>query len=317
MELEYILDIIQEACQISWSYILDSETRIYFLYLFSSCLLAFYVFRRSSVKTNFLKYVFNKRIWASRSAMMDYMLFLFNNIIKVALIGPYLIVGLYIAFYINEYLLQLFGIPSRTLTMTQTVIFYTISLSLINDFLSFVVHYLMHRIPFLWEFHKIHHSATSLNPMTQYRIHPLELVINNVRSIITFGFVTGIFDYLSNHTLDKILFIGVNIFSFLFLFFGANLRHSHVKLTYPSFLEKLLISPYQHQIHHSQKESHFDKNLGSKLAIWDWLFGTLILSKSAKRISFGIGKESKNYHSFWNVLFMPLKNLFSLKKKDV
>ena len=315
MELDYILDVIQKAVHISRSYIIDSEKRIYFLYLFSSFVLAYYVFKRSRLHTSFLKYVFNKRIWTSRSAVNDYLLFLFNNLVKVALIGPYLILGLYIAFYINEYLLQLFGFPSESLTMTQTVIFYTISLSLLNDFLSFVIHYLMHKIPFLWEFHKIHHSATTLNPITQYRIHPIELIINNVRSIITFGFVTGIFDYLSSHPLDKMLFIGVNIFSFLFLFFGANLRHSHVKLSYPTFLEKIIISPYQHQIHHSQKESHFDKNMGSKLAVWDWAFGTLILSKAATRISFGLGKESIRYNSFLNILLLPFKNLFVKMKK--
>ena len=41
----------------------------------------------------------------------------------------------------------------------------------------------MHKIPILWEFHKIHHSATSLNPITQYRLHPLELLINTLENI--------------------------------------------------------------------------------------------------------------------------------------
>ena len=64
------------------------------------------------------------------------------------------------------------------------------------------------------------------------------------------------------------------------MFFGANLRHSHVKLKYPSFLEYIFISPHQHQIHHSDNPIHFNKNMGSKLAIWDWLLGTLVLSLS-------------------------------------
>ena len=93
----------------------------------------------------------------------------------------------------------------------------------------------MHKLPFLWEFHKIHHSATSLNPLTQYRIHPFELIINNIRSILIFGLVTGLFDYLSAHQIDKLVFLGVNVFHFIFLLLGANLRHSHVKLKYPKF----------------------------------------------------------------------------------
>ena len=87
------------------------------------------------------------------------------------------------------------------------------------------------------------------------------------------------------------------MFSFIFLLFGANLRHSHVKLRYPKIIEYLLISPYQHQIHHSDNPKHFNKNMGSKLAIWDWMFGTLVLSKSASKIKFGIGKETRKYNS--------------------
>ena len=85
------------------------------------------------------------------------------------------------------------------------------------------------------EFHKVHHSATTMNPMTQDRIHPVELILNNARGIIGFGLVTGVFDYYSNHELDH-CFYRANIFTFLFMFFGANLRHSHVKLKYPNFL---------------------------------------------------------------------------------
>ena len=117
----------------------------------------------------------------------------------------------------------------------RPIIFYTITLTLVNDFLSYLIHFALHKIPILWEFHKVHHSATTMNPMTQYRIHPVELILNNARGIIGFGVVTGIFDYYSNHELDTVVFIGANIFTFLFMFFGANLRHSHVKLKYPSF----------------------------------------------------------------------------------
>ena len=62
--------------------------------------------------------------------------------------------------------------------------------------------------------------------------------------------------------------------------------------------------------------------MGSKLAVWDWLLGTLVLSKSVKRIRFGIGnKESYNYNTLFNNLWVPFKNigqsiikLFAIKK---
>ena len=250
----------------------------------------------------------------SKSALNDYLIFAFNNLFKVLFIGPYLILSLYIAFYIQEYLVIWFGFPENSLSIVETVIFYTITLTLVNDFLSYLLHLALHKIPILWEFHKVHHSATTMNPMTQYRIHPVELILNNARGIMGFGLVTGVFDYYSNHELDTIVFIGANIFTFLFMFFGANLRHSHVKLKYPNFLEYIFISPYQHQIHHSINKDHFDKNMGSKLAIWDFIFGTLILSKETSRIRFGVAGNQRDYSSFTNLIWLPFLKAFKLLK---
>jgi len=313
MVVEYlteIYDLLEETISLSLSYFVNTEKRIHILYLVTSTILAYYVYRKSKIKISFFKYLFPKKIWASKSAFVDYSLFCFNSLIKILFIGPYVIIGLYIAFYVNEYLLMIFGFPNNSLGITQTLILYTVALTIIGDFFTYLVHYAMHKIPMLWEFHKIHHSATSLNPMTQYRIHPVELMINNIRSIFVFGLITGIFDYLSAHQIDKMIFLGVNIFHFVFLLFGSNLRHSHVKLKYPRILEYIFISPFQHQIHHSDNPIHFNKNMGSKLAIWDWLLGTLVLSKSVSRLKFGIGsKESNDYTSLFTNLWMPFKNI--------
>lgn len=305
-----IIKLLNEASDLSISYFINPEKRIYFLYLLSSIILAYYIYRKKKDTVPFWKYIFKKKVWISKSAFVDYLLFLFNSFIKIIFIGPYIFLGLYLAFYINEYLLQNFGFIEEPLSKLQTMVLYTLSLTIFNDLFSYLIHYLMHRLPFLWEFHKIHHSATSLNPLTQYRIHPIELIINNFRSILVFGLITGIFDYMSSNQINKLIFLGVNIFSFLFYVFGANLRHSHVKLSYPKILEYLFISPYQHQIHHSIRKEHHNKNLGSKLAVWDWLFGTLILSGSKKSLRFGITDTKQKYTSFIYNLIAPFKHIF-------
>ena len=194
MVIEYlteIYDLLEETISLSLSYFVNTEKRIHILYLITSMILAYYVYRKSRIKTSFFKYLFPKKIWASKSAFVDYSLFCFNSLIKILFIGPYVIIGLYIAFYVNEYLLMIFGFPTNSLSIMQTLVLYTIALTIIGDFFTYIVHYAMHKIPMLWEFHKIHHSATSLNPMTQYRIHPVELIINNIRSIFVFGLITG------------------------------------------------------------------------------------------------------------------------------
>ncbi|WP_196888364.1 sterol desaturase family protein [Aureivirga sp. CE67] len=312
MSFHEIIDTINEALKLPFKNFIDPSKRVHFLYLATTILLALYVFIQTKTHKNFFKFLFHKKVWFGKSAKIDYKIIFFNSFVKVLLIGPFLILSLYIAYYVNEFLLHKFGYDAVKLSVTETLIYYTITLTILNDFFSFFIHYLMHKIPFLWEFHKIHHSATSLNPFTQYRLHPIELLINNAKNIIIVGFVTGLFDFMSNHQIEKVTFYGVNVLSFIFLSWGANLRHSHVKLTYFNFLEYILISPFQHQIHHSQNPEHFDKNMGSKLAIWDWMFGTLVRSKSVKRkIKFGIGLgDDKNYDTFWKNLHMPFTNLF-------
>jgi len=300
------------------NYLVDSDKRIFYLYLISSTFLAYYVYYKTKEKVSFITYLFNKKVWLSRSSRIDYSLIFFNSFVKVFLLGSFVYYGLKLAFFTDEFLSHTFGLASNSMSKFEIMFWFTISITIVKDFTSYITHLLQHKLPFLWEFHKIHHSATVLNPITQYRIHPFELVINNMTALIAFGLTTGLFDYLSLHQISEIEFLGANVFSFVFLFFGANLRHSHVKLNYFNWVESIFISPFQHQIHHSNNPLHYDKNLGAKLAIWDWLFGTLLKSKSIKKLNFGLGKNQDiHYKSFLQNLYMPFVTIFRrTKKKD-
>jgi sterol desaturase/sphingolipid hydroxylase (fatty acid hydroxylase superfamily) len=310
MEYTEILSFLNDGLELMFKYVSSPGKRTYALYLGTSLLLAFYVFYKSKKKGSFFKYILHKKVWLGTSAFVDYYFILFNSFFKLLLIAPFLLFGLKLAFNTNDVLLETFGYSSFSLNTTQTIILYTISLSILNDFTTYIVHFIYHKIPFLWEFHKIHHSATTMNPFTQYRLHPVELLINNAKGILVFGITTGVFDYLSEHQISKWTYLGVSVFSFLFYSWGANLRHSHVRLKFFNFLEYIFISPVQHQVHHSDNPEHFDKNLGSRFALWDWMFGTLIRSKQIQKITFGLGKEdNKNYTSFWKNLLMPFKNI--------
>ncbi len=309
--MDEFLNTIRKFLDLTLGYFFNPSKRIYVLYLFTSLLLALYVFYKSRKRGSFLKYIFNKEVWTSRSATIDYAMFLVNGIIKIVLIIPYTYFGFKILFYVSDYLTNSYGYVKNPLSMEKAVIYYTITLTLLTDLATYLTHLAMHKIPFLWEFHKIHHSATSMNPITQYRIHPIELIINNIQGLIVFGFVTGIFDYLADGHVNKWVFLGANVFSFAFFMLGANLRHSHVKLHYFDFLEYFFISPVQHQIHHSKNPKHWDKNMGSRLAIWDWIFGTLFTSKGVEKLSFGLGGgEDPKYVSFMQNMINPFVNNF-------
>ncbi len=291
------------------SYILNIEKRTYWAFLISSGVIAFFVYLAQKRRESFFAYLLNKKVWLSQSAGVDYALVVFNAFIKVILLGAFAVYGLRLTYEVTYHLEVWFGQPI-SLSQTEVLIYYSIALLLAKDFSFFIVHYAAHKIPFLWEFHKIHHSATSLNPFTQYRLHPVELIINNIVAIVVFALVTGLFDFLSDEKVEQYTIYGIGVAAFLFLSLGANLRHSHVKLKYPSWLEKFLISPYQHQIHHSNAPEHYNKNMGGKFAFWDLMFGTLIRSKEVEKVEFGLGEEDKDYDTFAkNLIISPIKNL--------
>lgn len=313
MTLEKVYRDLVEGLSMPIAHLLDTDSRLHVLYLFSSLLLAYYVYRKARIQGSFWNYIFRRDVWLSRSAMVDYGLIFFNSLLKVFLIGPYLVFGFYLSYQMEAWLPEVLGYPSFMLSATATVVLYTIVITIADDLGTYLIHALMHYVPFLWEFHKVHHSATVLNPVTQYRVHPVELILNNIQATATMGVVMGVFRYLSASPIDELTFIGANIFSFAFLFFGSNLRHSHVPLRYFNWLEYIFISPFQHQIHHSSDPRHHNRNMGSKLAVWDWMFGTLVRSQGVEEVEFGIGqRENARYTSVWKNLITPFLNLWNM-----
>jgi sterol desaturase/sphingolipid hydroxylase (fatty acid hydroxylase superfamily) len=144
-----------------------------------------------------------------------------------------------------------------------------------------------------------------MTPITVYRVHPVESIIYGLRGSVVLGAVIGLFAYcfgINNFSLATLL--GVNLFSFIFNVAGANLRHSHIEIAYWPWLEKILISPAQHQLHHSIENKHFNKNYGAMLAVWDWLFGSLHFSETGKKIRFGL---RPNEASATNIILIYLK----------
>ncbi len=54
-----------------------------------------------------------------------------------------------------------------------------------------------------------------------------------------------------------------------------HLQHSHIWISCPGLAGRIFMSPAHHQIHHSADPIHFNRNFGSCLSVWDWVFGTL------------------------------------------
>ena len=144
------------------------------------------------------------------------------------------------------------------------------------DYTLYVWHVLTHKLPFLWRFHQIHHADLDLTASTAIRFHFGEITISVL-------FRAG-----------QILLIGVSpsalqIWQSL-LFLSILFHHSNVRL--PKKLEekiqKLIVTPRLHGIHHSIEENEMNSNWSSGLTVWDFLHGTFRNDVSQNEITIGV-----------------------------
>ena len=253
--------------------------------------------------------MFNKHVWISRSALADYKVMLINSILMF-LVSPRLLAKTTVAYLVFNGMHILFNDRSYMSTeLPQWVIAlsFTMLLFLIDDFARYWLHRMLHTLPILWSFHKVHHSAIVLNPFTVFRTHPIEAILFSIRSTLVHGLTTAIFFFFFGDQVTLIMVLGASIFTFLFNFLGSNLRHSPVSIRYWSLIELIIMSPAQHHIHHSTAKDHIDKNFGVALSVWDWMFGSLCLSSAKENHKFGLsGEQSCKQHSLKNLYIEPI-----------
>lgn len=292
-------------------YFFDANKRIYIAYLLSALALAIPVYwiKFSSFSLlPFLRFVLPKLIYTHQSARHDYALLVINKVIKSVLFPIIVISMAPIAIGVSSTIESAFGyIKPITLSSSAIIVVFTSLLFLFDDLTRFILHYLMHKIPMLWEFHKVHHSAKVLTPFTIYRSHPVESLLYAFRMTLTQGFVVGVCYYLFGPTLKMYDILGANAFVFLFNFLGSNLRHTHIWLSWGDRIESYFISPAQHQIHHSDNPKHFDANFGSALALWDRLFFCHIKASQVDKITYGISVKHQGHNSLSQIYFEPFK----------
>ena len=284
-------------------YFVTSHQRIYLPYLVSALVIAYIYVRLYPHQRHKL---FSKQIWWHDSARLDYQYFVLVSLIKAFVIMPLILSSKEVSLWLTLSLQNSLGyMEAVTLSKSSVVLFYTLTLFVVGDLTRYWLHRLLHTMPALWEIHKVHHSAEVLNPLTFYRVHPLENVLFGLRYALSAGIVTGVFIYLVGARIGLVQIMGANLFVFLFGMAGANLRHSHIPVRYGNLLEHLFISPYQHQVHHSMELSH--KNFGGVLAVWDWIFNTLHIEK-VRELEFGL-KNRVRHDTLAGMLLSPFAEI--------
>ena len=131
---------------------------------------------------------------------------------------------------------------------------------IILDLIIWGQHFLSHKIPFMWRFHRMHHTDRDLDVTTAVRFHPFEIIFS------MFIKITAI--YILGASAIAVIIFEI-ILNGMAMFNHANLR---IPLRIENILRKFIVTPDLHRIHHSIYIDEHNKNFGFSLSIWDKIF---------------------------------------------
>lgn len=262
--------------------------------------------RPTSIR-GFVRSIFPRRIVLHPSTLIDLRLWLINS---VALASGYGMLSLGLFFWrdaVDAGLTSLFGGRAATLWPSWIILTLATVLQLLSYELAYWFgHYCFHKVPALWEFHKVHHSAEVMTTLTELRQHPIEIIVFvNLIGLAT-GLVFGVMTYVFGPGVRPFTLLSGNVLLMAFLITYGHLRHSNMWIPFTGAWGRILQSPAHHQLHHSVDPRHYDKNLGYALAVWDWAFGTLAVpAKTREPIIFGVGADNAGFRTVAGNVLAP------------
>ena len=185
---------------------------------------------------------------------------------------------------------------------------YTIIGLLLLDLIgAYLVHFIEHKIKFLWRFHVIHHTDTWIDTTTANRHHPGE-------SVIRFVFTTL-----------GVLVVGSPMWM-VFLYQTLSViatQFNHANISLPTkldiFLSYFIVSPNMHKVHHHYVLPYTDSNYGNIFSVWDRLFGTFTTLPKEELI-YGVDthmlpEENNQLRNLLKIPFQKLRSFNSEKKQ--
>jgi sterol desaturase/sphingolipid hydroxylase (fatty acid hydroxylase superfamily) len=308
------------------AYTLDLNSKTALPYMMSSLLIAWMLYRRDyrlgrvDRTVTFRSFLCPREIYLHRSALADYKYAACDLSIKLLLYTPLFSAMSWVLYKAIRSALEPVGFDVSSMTPFALAFMPGVVGFLFADFGFFFSHYLMHKVPLLWVFHEVHHSAEVLTPVTVHRVHPVEDLVNALVGSTILAATAATYSALSSQDVGLATIFGVNVLYFLFYVCAFQLRHSHVWLSYGPVLSRILISPAQHQIHHSVEGKHWNKNFGFTLAFWDLLFGSLYVPRSRETLRVGLPYgDPLDYTSVWKLYFLPFvkaARLLKVKRQD-
>jgi sterol desaturase/sphingolipid hydroxylase (fatty acid hydroxylase superfamily) len=207
--------------------------------------------------------------------------------IAALLIGP---IVKYMLQFTHDYsfgLLHLYPIPA----MVSMILGF-----LLMDLTMYYWHWMNHKIPWLWRFHNVHHVDPDLDVTTSMRFHMIEIAYSSIFRIIQISLIG----------LDPIIFISYELVFQCNTFF----HHSNIKLPIQleRILNKIMVTPRMHGIHHSDYRDETDRNYGIVFSFWDHMHRTIKLNIAQININIGVPAYQKpKDNTLINLLVMPFR----------
>lgn len=154
---------------------------------------------------------------------------------------------------------------------------------IVVDFVQWWTHRLLHRVEFLWNFHKVHHSVKEMGFAAHLRYHWMEPVVYNSLRYVPLAIIGG----FSAKDVAFVHFFNIVI---------GHLNHANINWDY-GWLKYIFNNPKMHIWHHSKElpaERKYGVNFGLTLSIWDYIFKTNYIPHSGRDIEIGF-KGDENF----------------------
>jgi sterol desaturase/sphingolipid hydroxylase (fatty acid hydroxylase superfamily) len=162
----------------------------------------------------------------------------------------------------------------RTMVASQPFILQLIEIMFLTDLAQYGVHRAFHRIPALWKFHAVHHSAKSLDWMAGARMHFAEILV--LRGLTVIPMMVLGFDITAVHTYILVVYIYST-------FIHANIRWQLSRISH------VLATPRFHHWHHGIEKEAIDVNFAIHFPLIDRIFGTYYMPQDKWPQGYGVG----------------------------
>jgi sterol desaturase/sphingolipid hydroxylase (fatty acid hydroxylase superfamily) len=222
--------------------------------------------------------------------------YMFFNVFLFSLIGYAALSNVLVQAF-NDFLAWAFGV--RNLVAIQIGSWpgwaQMLTLFLVRDFVQWNTHRLLHRVPRLWEFHKVHHSVRQMGFAAHLRYHFMETLVYRSMEYVPLAMIGfGLQDFILVH---------------LFTLTIGHLNHANIYLPLGP-LRYVFNSPQMHIWHHAKElpAGSYGVNYGISLSLWDYLFGTVWMPHDGRDIELGFPDIEHYPRDFGKQLIEPFSS---------